>query len=330
MTDSLIPYSFVPGTKAKAQEVNANFIALAQGITETNNTVSDNFNTLDSKIDSSVENLYSDCADTHLKNTNAITNVILEAPNGVASYTDSTLTVKSGLKVLIPDGKNSDGTLKNIELTLDEDVAVTRSISNSGKVYFTLDYQKNAVDYKNYVIVDNYDNITENTTLYYCISDNKMYYKDPQNIVSQVKVIVLGYFNNGSASVSGAITSLTPNKIFTVITRNNICELSKIGFPSNRTISLTVGASGTQYVAPANGYFMFYAWSNSTSLSYANIANVTIYQGNYPLSSYRYTNIKGPQHTMSVPARKGDTVALDYNMGGSKILYFIYADGEEV
>lgn len=35
MTSSLIPYSFTPGTKAKAQEVNANFIALAEKI-ETN------------------------------------------------------------------------------------------------------------------------------------------------------------------------------------------------------------------------------------------------------------------------------------------------------
>lgn len=34
MTDSMIPYSFIPGTKAKADEVNANFIALADKIEE--------------------------------------------------------------------------------------------------------------------------------------------------------------------------------------------------------------------------------------------------------------------------------------------------------
>lgn len=33
MTNSMIPYSFIPGTKAKAGEVNANFIALADIIT---------------------------------------------------------------------------------------------------------------------------------------------------------------------------------------------------------------------------------------------------------------------------------------------------------
>lgn len=40
MTNSSIPYSFVPGTKAKANEVNANFVALADAIEQnkTNNT----------------------------------------------------------------------------------------------------------------------------------------------------------------------------------------------------------------------------------------------------------------------------------------------------
>lgn len=38
MTNSMIPYSFIPGTKAKAGEVNANFIALAELI-EQNKTI---------------------------------------------------------------------------------------------------------------------------------------------------------------------------------------------------------------------------------------------------------------------------------------------------
>ncbi|MBO5435674.1 hypothetical protein J6A31_07765, partial [bacterium] len=38
MTNSIIPYSFTPGTKAKAQEVNANFNALAEKIESNNST----------------------------------------------------------------------------------------------------------------------------------------------------------------------------------------------------------------------------------------------------------------------------------------------------
>lgn len=39
MTNSMIPYSFVPGTKAKASEVNANFISLANNIEQNQTTV---------------------------------------------------------------------------------------------------------------------------------------------------------------------------------------------------------------------------------------------------------------------------------------------------
>lgn len=38
MTESLIPYTFTPGTKAKAQEVNANFAAVAERIESNNST----------------------------------------------------------------------------------------------------------------------------------------------------------------------------------------------------------------------------------------------------------------------------------------------------
>lgn len=40
MTNSMIPYSFTPGTKAKAAEVNANFAALAEIIEQNKNTAS--------------------------------------------------------------------------------------------------------------------------------------------------------------------------------------------------------------------------------------------------------------------------------------------------
>ena len=42
MTNSMIPYSFIPGTKAKAGEVNANFIALANEITQNKSIANEN------------------------------------------------------------------------------------------------------------------------------------------------------------------------------------------------------------------------------------------------------------------------------------------------
>ena len=97
MSNSLIPYSFTPGTKAKAQEVNANFIALATQIEENKEYVTE-------KIQETIESVNSDKADKKLLNTSLITNCIVEAPNGVIEYSGNSITIKSGLKVLIPDG----------------------------------------------------------------------------------------------------------------------------------------------------------------------------------------------------------------------------------
>ena len=57
-------------------------------------------------------------------NKTQITNCILEAPNGVATYSGNIITVKSGLKVLMPNGRNSDGTLNNIEYTVPRDLTL--------------------------------------------------------------------------------------------------------------------------------------------------------------------------------------------------------------
>lgn len=50
MTNSMIPYSFVPGTKAKAGEVNANFASLASVITQNQTTTANNIQTIQGQI----------------------------------------------------------------------------------------------------------------------------------------------------------------------------------------------------------------------------------------------------------------------------------------
>ncbi len=54
MANSLIPYSFVPGTKAMASEVNANFIALANCIEEEKTSTLATVDELTSQIDTKV------------------------------------------------------------------------------------------------------------------------------------------------------------------------------------------------------------------------------------------------------------------------------------
>lgn len=51
MTDSMIPYSFVPGTKAKADEVNANFIALANVISQNQTSFAEDIGDINTLLD---------------------------------------------------------------------------------------------------------------------------------------------------------------------------------------------------------------------------------------------------------------------------------------
>lgn len=139
MSQNAIPYSFIPGTKAKASEVNANFTFLKDKIDEIQTSLSSTSGELDifvTNTQNDVQNLQDTKCDKKLENTGFITNCIIEAPNGVVSYSGSNVTAHNGLKVLIPDGKNDDGTFKNIEYTISEDVI--KDLSNttvSGVLY---------------------------------------------------------------------------------------------------------------------------------------------------------------------------------------------------
>lgn len=101
---------------------------------------SGNFNKVISLIDDNTYNFVNDPSlidGTHWQkllfsgddflNKNQISNCVLEAPNGVYSKSGRTITIKQGLKVLIPNGLNSDKTLNNIELTVSNDIAQTLS-----------------------------------------------------------------------------------------------------------------------------------------------------------------------------------------------------------
>ena len=132
MTNSLIPHTFVPGTKAKAQEVNANFIALADEVQNLQNNTNEKIEQtqlqLNEKIDSTKNNLTENKADIDFVNTNLFTNALLEAPNGVAEFNSQTVTVKQGVKILVPNGKTSDGKMQNAKYVTDSEKTQTVTI----------------------------------------------------------------------------------------------------------------------------------------------------------------------------------------------------------
>lgn len=95
-----------------------------------------------------------------------------------------------------------------------------------------------------------------------------------------------------------------------------------IGMPSNSYDNLTVGASGTTYTAPANGYFQASFNTDSSGFHYIHFVS-----GHLGTTFFDMTNsINGL--LMYLPVLKGSTFLLSYGGVTFDNLKFIYAQGE--
>lgn len=215
MTNPLIPYSFIPGTKAKANEVNANFISIADAIDNTKQYTIDQISSLDTKMQNKIEDLVPTIPKKDLSDTNYLTNCILEAPNGVAEYSADTITVKKGLRVLIPDGRNEDGSLKSIDFTLEEDAVIT--IDQAVTTFLTIN-MTGVIAYtsstKTSFIVSETTPDYQQTMFWYQPSTNYFRYSSNNGQSWTIKQIaIIGEFSSNADTITYLKTYSTPELI---------------------------------------------------------------------------------------------------------------------
>lgn len=97
------------------------------------------------------------------------------------------------------------------------------------------------------------------------------------------------------------------------------------GMPSDKYINLTLGASGTTYTAPANGYFCIKASNDGATSSYQSNYS-TSYGGRGQITSYGYSSNGGA----IVPMTKGQTMTFVYETNARNCsITFVYAQGSE-
>lgn len=101
--------------------------------------------------------------------------------------------------------------------------------------------------------------------------------------------------------------------------------LSGLGMPSNKTVDLTVGASGARYTAPGNGYFSAYNANGANGA--VRFVNITKGLGiNSPAT------VGLSEGVAFVPAETGDVIDMFYtgtfNATGNGWFRFVYAKGE--
>jgi len=88
MTDAMTPYSFIPGTKARAEEINANFEALISAIKDVNEVFNEE---LQKFADTKTDKTESDAgletkADLNLENTDENLDYVVESWNSGANW----------------------------------------------------------------------------------------------------------------------------------------------------------------------------------------------------------------------------------------------------
>lgn len=134
------------------------------------------------------------------------------------------------------------------------------------------------------------------------------------------------YIITGNTGVDNALAD------FSNITDQAKILMAGMGMPSSKYIDLTLGASGTTYTAPANGWFtlhMFLIANANTSWGTRLIYDGTeIAEGGI---SYTPTQTQG-ENIMTVPIKKGEKVRVEYlytSTYANTIFQFYYAEGSE-
>ena len=107
-------------------------------------------------------------------------------------------------------------------------------------------------------------------------------------------------------------------------TKTDMLQASSAGMPSNKYIDLTLGAKGSTYTAPANGWFWLLGnWTNADG--YVQLKSVQkfycVQTPNNTISGY---------HGLMLPITKGDSCMTSYNTTPKNVLFrFIYAEGSK-
>lgn len=231
--------------------------------------------------------------------SNDVISSIDQVFNGMG-YIGSTVWVDKEVKGLIPNGRNEDGTLKNIEFVTNGIFTHTKSQTSSYNATLTINSNSiNSPDFSAY-LYDEQNNI------------NKF------NGTKAFDAIV-GFVT----ASSGTITYFQPKQPFRAIDYSDKSEVSGWGIPSSKVVTLTPGASGTRYTAPANGWVRCWGYKNTADVGYVQLF---AYGG---IGVHSYVPKGWGCGSLSVPVRKGQQFGVEYYNDISEArLEFRYTQGE--
>ena len=220
-----------------------------------------------------------------------------------------TVWLEKGVKALLVNAKNEDGTWNNIEFTSDRiymRTLATPSYNSSVKESVIFVPFNSEIPY--FRGCWNYD---------YEEVDDGIHVKSTDETL---KGVVIGTWN----AQNGYMNNFQLREPFRAISYSDRSKVTGWSFPSSKYVDLELGASGSTYTAPANGWFWLVKATNKVD-QHASLMNVT----KAYIKDERQSPYSGGLLTPKMSAQKGDTVTLTYNAGGTTYNWmFIYAEGD--
>ena len=223
-------------------------------------------------------------------------------------YIGSTVFALPGVKVQIPNGRNEDGAYINyIEEITSVKTNTFTSESGSVDLFYNSDIKSLGAAYTGTYIYDSSTNsyVNKVTRL---------------NITSLINVANCSCTSGKISSFKFADVDSVANSNASNFSQAGRSYLSGLGMPSSRYIVLTLGASGSTYTAPANGYFGIAKTATAAGQVLQIEGNCNGFE-TWSQGAYRYS--------LTVPVLKGNSVKVYYSMPTTGHFVFIYAAGEE-
>ena len=247
-------------------------------------------------------------------------------------YIGSTVFVLPGVKVQTTFERNADGTYKSEIWSIQSVLTKTRTTSGTNLQWYI---QKNISDGTTAInaLLHYYSSSTIPSTgptfsLIWCEEDGGWYSIGSTGIAAKSNYYFLKVFSSDGDS-AGKISNFKVCSVDSVVNSNasNFSQagrslLAGMSMPSSKYENWTLGASGSTYTAPANGYLTLFKFASGGSAQYAQI------RVDYRKSDFRNVP-SGQQATPILPLLKGETATVEYNLTGTTQYFrFIYAEGE--
>lgn len=260
-------------------------------------------------------------------------NYIKNIFNGVG-FIGSAFWIDKGVKGLAPNGRNADGTLRNLEIEtqyiyVNTDIGIgsnrtlffahrnyPRLYSMTGQYEFI---QSQKPDYHGIVSASWY-NPSENK--YYLWRTDLMEWE----VVNWIKLGWFGTTDSGNYTRIAEFNSSQKSMPFQALDYNDAEFIAHQAMPSGNTVTLSLPASNVTLTATADGYAVINATTTSmngmVSLNIVNSAN-----GKKVLQDLKKPSSSGALMATSLPVAKGDLIQVGYQDISLNFFQFVYANG---